>query len=72
MVPPMRTDQRAAVIERRPEMPRGPQWEYRCQAMEIDADLEQYGAEGWELAAIVSIAHDPGMAAFHFKRRKQT
>lgn len=44
------------------------QWEYRSATMERDADLSQFGAEGWEL---VSVAAHPGdMAQFWFKRRK--
>lgn len=47
-----------------------PRWEYRAQAMEVEADLIQFGQEGWELVAVVSLPHDPSKAIFHFKRRR--
>lgn len=67
----MKTDQRGAVIERRPEHSRAFQWEYRTATMDLDADLTQYGAEGWELVSVVPVAHDPMTAVYHFKRRRQ-
>lgn len=44
------------------------QWEYRTAKMDRDADLAQFGAEGWELVAVNALPNDE--ALFHFKRRK--
>jgi hypothetical protein len=66
----MRVDSRAAIIERRSEASRAPQWEYRAARMDLDADLGQFGAEGWELVAVVPVPHDPMTAMYHFKRRR--
>ena len=43
-------------------------WEYRAALMERDADLEQYGSEGWECYAVLPEAGD--RATFYFKRRR--
>lgn len=48
----------------------GPQWEYRSRVMDLDADLAQYGQDGWELVSVVPIPHDPTQALYHFKRRR--
>lgn len=46
------------------------QWEYRQKTMDLDdADLTQYGAEGWECYSVVPIPMDPSRAVFYFKRR---
>ena len=47
-----------------------PRWEYRSKKMDVEADLTQYGQDGWELVAVVNIPHDPGQAVYHFKRRR--
>lgn len=45
-----------------------PKWEYRTVITARDADLNGYGAEGWEL---VSALPQPGdRVAYYFKRRK--
>lgn len=51
---------------------RGPftTWEYNQRTMDIEADLTQYGLDGWELVAVVPIPHDSMQAIFHFKRRR--
>ena len=70
----MRTDSRGAVIDRRnetPQVPRQPQWEDRVAVMELDADLGQFYTEGWELVTEVPVHHDPMMAVFRFRRRRQ-
>lgn len=46
------------------------QWEYKSRRMDLDADLTQYGQDGWELVSVAPLPHDPSMAAYHFKRRK--
>lgn len=47
------------------------QWEYKSRRMDLDADLTQFGQEGWELASVVPLPHDPSMAMYHFKRRRE-
>ena len=43
-------------------------WEYRTVVASRNADLNQYGEQGWEL---VSAVPQPGdQAAYYFKRRK--
>lgn len=68
----MKTDQRGAVLDRGPEPPQAQraQWEYRSGVMELGADLSQYGVEGWELVSVTPVPHDPGSAAYHFKRKR--
>ena len=51
--------------------PAGPRWEYRSKTMEVNADLTQYGDDGWELVSVSPLPHDPSQAVFHFKRRVQ-
>jgi len=45
---------------------KGARYEYRSEIMPRDADLSQFGAEGWELVAVVASPGD--MAVFYFKR----
>ncbi len=45
-------------------------WEYRSEQMDANAELGQFGEEGWELVSVVAIPHDPSQAIFHFKRRR--
>jgi hypothetical protein len=66
----MRPDYRGAVIDRPPAAPGRPQWEYKSERMEADADLAQWGAEGWDLVSVVAVSYDPGTARFYFKRRR--
>lgn len=68
----MKTDQRGAVTERRPEAPQSPreQWEYRSSAMELGSDLSQFGAEGWCLVSMVPLPADPMVAMYVFRRRR--
>ena len=66
----MKVTDRTATIEPPVESPQAIRWEYCSKAMDLDADLSQYGFEGWELVAVVSIPHDPSKAVFHFKRRR--
>jgi hypothetical protein len=47
-----------------------PQWEYRHTTADLDADLTQFGQDGWELVSVVPIPHDPTQAIYHFKRRR--
>ncbi|HET6456690.1 MAG TPA: hypothetical protein VFI02_19995 [Armatimonadota bacterium] len=66
----MRVDSRAAVIDRRKEAPRQTLWDDRVAKMELDADLSQYYAEGWELVGSpIPIPFDPTVAVFRFRRR---
>lgn len=62
--------QRPATGEHASAQPGWQAWEYCSAKMEFDADLTQYGQEGWEFVAAVQIPHDPGTAMFHFKRRR--
>jgi hypothetical protein len=50
--------------------PRRTQWDYRSNVMSVKADLSQYGSEGWELVAVVLLQDNPGLAVYHFKRRR--
>ena len=70
MVRSMRTDSRAAVIDRRPDQqpPRVQQWEYRSRLMNREAPLDQFGAEGWELVSVIDAGADQAM--FYFRRRR--
>ena len=67
----MRTDQRGAVVVRREDPRPAPSWEYKQRTMEIDADLTQWGDDGWECYAIIALPHDPISAVYHFKRRRR-
>lgn len=62
------------VKDKTPQPPKSGQqmtrWDYRSRVMAADADLLQFGEEGWELVSVVPIPHDPGQAVFHFKRRR--
>lgn len=49
--------------------PRQVQWEYRTAIMDRDADLTQFGSEGWELVSVAPLPGDD--AIFYFKRRRQ-
>jgi hypothetical protein len=66
----VKLDTRSAVINRRPETSRLMQWEYRTAIMDPGADLGQFGAEGWELVAVVAVPLDPMTATYYFKRRR--
>ena len=44
------------------------QWEYLTKCMDVDSDLTQAGAEGWELTT--ALLCGDGMATFYFKRRR--
>ena len=46
-----------------------PRWETCSKILPHQADISQFGADGWELVAVVGLNHDPSMAVFHFKRR---
>ena len=46
----------------------GLRWEYKSGRMEADADLSQYGTEGWELVSVVPVLTDPGQVTAYFKR----
>ena len=67
----MRIDQRGAVVERHNRFSRGPEWEYRSAKYDLDADLTQHGAAGWELVAVVPVPGDSTTAIYYFKRRRQ-
>ncbi len=45
-----------------------PKWEYRTVLASCNADLNQYGEQGWEL--ISAIPQPADQAAYYFKRRK--
>lgn len=51
-----------------PPAPRPFQWEYRSAIMDREADLSQFGAEGWELVSVTAEAGD--RATYYFKRRR--
>jgi hypothetical protein len=53
-----------------PLRPQPATWEYRSEILPHKPDLSRFTDEGWELVSVVGIPHDPGVAAFHFKRRK--
>jgi hypothetical protein len=59
---------RSPVVEKPHERPA--QWEYRQARMEADADISQFGAEGWELVAVVPVSYDPSTCNYWFKRRR--
>ena len=42
-------------------------WEYRSKLMERDAELDQYGSDGWECYSVVAAPCDQAM--FYFRRR---
>ena len=46
-----------------------PTWEYKSLVLPRAADLNQYGADGWELVSTVPAPCD--QTVFHFKRVKQ-
>lgn len=46
----------------------GKRWEYKVQRMDADADLSQFGGEGWELVSIVPNQMDPSTVTAYFKR----
>lgn len=47
-------------------------WEYRTDTLDNDADLMQYGGEGWELVSVNPVYPDvAGLSRFYFKRRMQ-
>ncbi len=46
-----------------------PRWEYRSVLLPREADINPYGAEGWEL---VSVTAQPGdQAVYYFRRPKE-
>lgn len=51
-----------------PAQPRPFQWEYRTAIMDREADLSQFGAEGWELVSVTPDAGD--RATYYFKKRR--
>ena len=59
----MKINDRTEVTERKMA-----QWEYRSSLMERDADLSQFGAEGWECYAVIASPADQAM--FYFRRRR--
>jgi hypothetical protein len=73
LVETMKINDRTAIIER-PQIhipsPVREQWEHRSQRMEIDADLSQFGSEGWQLVSVAILPHDPSMAMYYFRRRR--
>jgi hypothetical protein len=46
-----------------------PQWEYKSVLLPRQADLSQYGSEGWELISVIGAPAD--QAVFYFRRLKQ-
>ncbi len=47
-----------------------PTWEYKSVLLKDTADINAYGADGWNL---VAVSPRPGdMAVFQFKRRRRT
>lgn len=69
----MRVDARGAAVERpngEARQPRllPPGWEYRSALLERDADLAQFGSEGWECYSVIPAGGDQAM--FYFKRRR--
>ena len=49
--------------------PVAPRWETCSKVLPHQADLSQFGTDGWELVSVVGLVHDPSMAVYHFKRR---
>jgi hypothetical protein len=45
-----------------------PKWEYRTVLASRNADLNQYGEQGWELVSAIPQPAD--QVAYYFKRRK--
>lgn len=43
-------------------------WDYRSALMDRDADLSQFGTEGWECYSVIPAAGDQAM--FYFRRRR--
>jgi hypothetical protein len=43
-------------------------WEYRTELMHRNAELDQFGEEGWELVSVLQSPADE--AVFYFKRKK--
>ncbi len=66
----MKPDYRAAQTElRKPAAaPPRPQFEYRASQMPREADLSQFGAEGWECYQVLDAGGDQAM--FYFRRLK--
>jgi hypothetical protein len=65
----MKPDYRGAQTEqRKPAQPARQQWEYRTRQMDREADLSQFGAEGWECYQVLDCGGD--MAMFYFRRVK--
>lgn len=66
----MKPDYRGSQVEQRKPAPtqQRAQWEYRSQQMDRDADLSQFGAEGWECYQVLDAGGDTAM--FYFRRSK--
>ncbi|MEN6533802.1 MAG: hypothetical protein ABFD89_09085 [Bryobacteraceae bacterium] len=63
----MKADYRGAQTEqRKPVLPTRQQWEYRSHLMGRDADLTQFGAEGWQCYQVLDCGGDTAM--FYFRR----
>lgn len=60
----MKADMRHAQLEKKTP----PHWEYKNARMDADADMTQYGGEGWELVSVVPCAGDPSTVMAYFKR----
>jgi len=62
----MKADMRHAQLEIKPSARQ--KWEYKTGKMDADADMTQYGGEGWELVSVIQTASDPGTVTAYFKR----
>lgn len=65
----MRIDARTAQIERKPESVR--RFETRSAVMAHDADMSQFGSEGWQLVSVIATPSDPGTVTAYFQRPRQ-
>lgn len=73
--PPMPTGRPQGPPPPPPPTPRGKpgnapgfRWEYRSTLLDRDADLSQFGSEGWECYSVVAAPAD--QATFYFRRRR--
>lgn len=66
----MKITDRTTVVDQPREQNARAQWEYRQTRMDADADISQFGAESWELVAVVPIPYDPSVCWYYFKRRR--
>jgi hypothetical protein len=66
----MKIDARGAAVQRKTESVLQ-RYETRSAPMAADADMSQFGAEGWQLVSVVPIPSDPGMVMAYFQRSRQ-